>query len=80
MKVIEKVLASYRDNDGNVCELVAHYPDGGGVSDLFERYKKSSLNGRGASDWIGVTMARLKMLFAKRVNWSRGHEYHFGGE
>ena len=78
MKAREKVLSSYRDSDGQVCELVAHYAEGGGVSDLFERYKRSSFNGRGASDWIGVTRARLGALFAQRVDWSRGHEIHFG--
>ena len=76
MKV--KVLSSYRDNDGNVCELVAHYAGDGGGAELVERYKRSPLNGRGASDWIGVTKARLGALFAKRVDWSRGHDYHFG--
>jgi len=78
MRVREKVLSSYRDNEGQVCELVAHYAEGGGVSDLFERYKRSSFNGRGASDWVHATKARFRALFAKRVNWSRGHSYHFG--
>ena len=71
-----KVLSSYRDNEGQVCELVVRYDGGGG--ELIERYKRSSFNGRGACDWIGVTKARIGALFSKRVNWSEGHNYHFG--
>lgn len=76
MKAREKVLSSYRDNEGNVCELVANYSEEVGY--VYRRFKKSSFNGRGASDWIGVTKARFRALFARRVNWSEGHSYHFG--
>lgn len=76
MKSKIKILSSYRDSEGRVCQLVANYSEDVGY--VYRRFKKSNFNGRGASDWIGVTKARLGALFARRVNWSEGHSYHFG--
>ena len=76
MKGRIKVLSSYRDSEGRVCQLVANYSEDVGY--VYRRFKRSSFNGRGASDWIHATKARLGALFARRVNWSEGHSYHFG--
>lgn len=59
------VLSRYKDNDGNLNELVSHY-DSSGLQVLEERYIKSRFNNRRLSDFVGEMVEAVSALFAFR--------------